>query len=61
MICGVMQGLLIKKQRARGSRAQAEARRRLREHVRRCDFCMREYKKIAGKRRLKKAGFSVLK
>lgn len=52
MICGVMHGLLIKKARARGSKAQAEARRKLHEHVEGCAFCQRQYKKIARKKKI---------
>lgn len=51
MICGIMQGLLIKKQRARTSKAQAEARRKLSAHVEKCDFCKREYAKIVRKKK----------
>jgi len=51
MICGVMQGLLIKKARARGSKAQAEARRRLREHVEKCEYCQKAYARINRKKK----------
>lgn len=43
MMCGEAQGLVIRRRLARGSRAQAEARRALRRHVEHCEFCLRNY------------------
>lgn len=44
MICGKMQGLVIKKTLARDPRKIADLRRQMREHVQGCDFCMKQYK-----------------
>ena len=42
MICGVAQGLLIKKNCARSAKKINYYRRRLREHVEGCAFCRKK-------------------
>lgn len=44
MICGVAQGLLIKKARARSAGKIVYWRRQLREHVEGCAFCQKSYR-----------------
>lgn len=45
MICGTAQGLMIKKTQARTPAKINYYRRRLREHVQGCKFCLRQYEK----------------
>ncbi len=44
MICGVAQGLLIKKNSARSAKKINYYRRRLKEHVEGCAFCQKQIK-----------------
>ena len=44
MICGVAQGLLIKKNCARTAKKINYYRRRLKEHVEGCAFCQKQIK-----------------
>lgn len=52
VICGTMQGLLIKKNAARGAKKQAAARLALRRHVETCDFCRKNYLRLKRHRKI---------
>lgn len=48
MACGVFQGLLIKKARARSAKDLAAARRALRSHVMKCAVCLKKVRRAGG-------------
>ena len=51
MICGVAQGLLIKKARARSAEKIVYWRRQLRAHVEGCTFCQKSYQKTVRRKK----------
>ena len=54
MICGKMQGLLIRKSRMRSAKDLSAARQALRRHVMTCKFCKKHYLRMYNKGRSNK-------